>query len=648
MDPSLAPPLTHRLQWLAPTLKDIFGEVDKDFLALMAPRMQTLELPGGSVLLRQGDAPDAIYFVLSGRLRASTETPDGNTLLLGEIGRGEPIGEMGVVTGAPRLARVTALRDCVLLKLGVADFNELMAGSPGVALQLARKMVQRLTENQRIGTVHKRIVNVCLLPLSQALDLGALARQLHRTLAQQLDRSLPPDDAAGHAIALIDRARVEDALGAGLADTLPEQSDQHHRLLRWLDAEESAHAMQVFCADPTDTPWTRLCLRHADHILLVADADDDPAPRAVESALLMGEHPQAAVTQSLWLLHPDDRPVPHGTARWLDARPHIRMDGLSHFHTRHRHAGDWGRLARILSGQATGLVLAGGGARGLAQFGIMQALMEKGVDWDMAAGTSMGSVTAALAAMDLPIAHILRVARKAFSRNPTSDVNWLPVASVIRGRRLAQVVRDGMREAVGADVQIEDLWKPFFCVASNYSREQIEVLRRGPLDQAIMASAAIPAALPPVLHHGDILIDGGTFNNYPVDIMRASGAARVIGVDQGRGRRYRPLTLERMPTPWQLFVDRFLRPRRKRRYKGIPGLATIVFNASAMASTTHEKRMRDAADLAFTPDVAKFGMLQWSAFDLIVAVGLEHGRQRLEASPEVFEHAWHASRHIRR
>ena len=586
--------------------------------------------------------------MLSGRLRASTETADGNTLLLGEIGRGEPIGEMGVVTGAPRLAQVTALRDCVLLRLGVADFNELMTGSPGVALQLARKMVQRLTENQRIGMVHKRIVNVCLVPLSQGLDVGELARRLHATLAGQLDRSLEPGDTAGHRVALIDRERVESTLGAGLADTLPERTDEHHRLLRWLDTEESANAMQVFCADPTDTPWTRLCLRHADHILLVADADDDPSARAVESALLMGEHPQAAVTQSLWLLHPDDRPVPQGTAHWLNARPQIRMDGLSHFHTRRLHDGDWARLARILSGQATGLVFAGGGARGLAQFGIMQALVEKGVEWDMAAGTSMGSVTAALAAMDLPVAHVVQVARKAFSRNPTSDVNWLPMTSVIRGRRLAQVVRDGMREAIGPDVHIEDLWKPFFCVASNYSREQIEVLRRGPLDQAIMASAAIPAALPPVLHHGDILIDGGTFNNYPVDIMRASGAARVIGIDQGRGRRYRPLSLERMPTPWQLFADRFLRPRKLRRYKGIPGLAAIVFNASAMASTTHEKRMREAADLAFTPDVAKFGMLQWSAFDLIVAVGLEHGRQRLEDAPEVFSPGWYASRHIRR
>lgn len=639
---SLPPEASLHERLLHTTLREIFGDIDPDLMARIRPQMTTVNLHGGEVLMRQGDPSDSIYLVLSGRLRASMRDADDQVITLGEIGRGEPIGEMGVISEEPRGATITALRDCVLLRLGAGDFTHLLQTWPNVALPLARKLMERLSRSNRNRSAQRHVVNICLLPLHAEVDAHTLGQTLRTTIEQQLARSTADRSETQFPIALITRATIDQALGPGAADTELAQAERYHQMLAWLDEQEQNHTMQVFVADREDTPWSRLCLRHADHILLAAQADGAAEVTAVEREQLVRNSPAVSITQSLVLLHPDERRIPTHTHRWLDARPHIAVQGLSHFHVRANNRSDWGRLARIVSGQATGLVLAGGGARGFSQLGVMQALEERGIEWDMAGGTSIGSVMAAYAAMDMDTQLTTQLAARAFEGNPTGDFNWLPVMSIIRGHRLARIIREAVVQALGVRVDIEDLWKPYFCVASNYSRAQAQVLRRGDLAQSITASVSIPAALPPVLWKGDLLTDGGTFNNFPVDIMRASGAARVIGVDMSRDR-YRPVPFAHMPSSLQIFVDRFLRPRKRRKFKGLPNLAAIVFNVAAMSSQSHQLRMRSELDLGFSPDVSRIGMLDWSAFERVVEIGLQHAREKLSEDLPVFQPGWFSS-----
>ena len=600
---------------LEDTLAEVFGELEPGLFASLQPRLTTLELAGGTVLMREGEPSDALYLVLSGRLLASR----GADAVLGEIGRGEPIGEMGVITGAPRTATVRALRDSVLVRLDGADFIDVLQRWPSAGLPLARKLIERLSR-KRGGARRQGFINVCVLPLQAALDGDALASRLHAELS-----ALSADESSAGAVALHDRRSVEAALGLDIEAVEAEALGEHRRLLDWLDQQEAAHALQVFVADAADTAWTRLCLRQADLVLLATDADADPAPQGVELAHLVGDARRIAAHQALWLVHPGDRRRPRDTAAWLAARPHLAADGLSHLHLRRGHPGDWRRVARIVAGRAIGLVLAGGGARGFAHVGVMQALEEQGIEWDVVGGTSIGAVMGFYAATGLPASRVRALAGEAFRRNPTGDVNWVPVMSLLRGRRLKRVIDDAVAEAFDGAADIEDLWKPFFCVASNCSRQRADVLRRGRLSEALRASVSIPAALPPVLRDGELLVDGGTFNNYPVDLMRAAGAARVIGVDLSQDA-YRALDHADVPSPWAFLLDRLFRRRDGRRYKDFPSLGTTVVNVALMASTSHQKRMREFVDLAFQPDVSDVGLLQWRAFDRVVAIGLDHAR----------------------
>jgi NTE family protein len=298
-----------------------------------------------------------------------------------------------------------------------------------------------------------------------------------------------------------------------------------------------------------------------------------------------------------------------------------------HVNIRPERDADVARLARLLSRNAVGLVLGGGGARGFAHLGIWRALRARGVEIDFVGGTSIGSVMAALVAIDPPVEKAIEVARGAFRTDPTGDYNLLPLISLIKGRRVRAAVEGAIGSLAGGPVDIEDLWKGFFCIASNYSQGREQRLAEGDLGRALLASAALPGALPPRVRDGDLLCDGATFNNFPVDVMREMrGVGRVIGVDLGV-RSLRRLEFDEVPDSWTLLLDR-LRPRRKRRYR-LPSLISYLLNVTILYSISRQDEARRLTDLYFNPPLYKVGMLQWSRADSIVRQGEEHAAEVL-------------------
>ena len=226
------------------------------------------------------------------------------------------------------------------------------------------------------------------------------------------------------------------------------------------------------------------------------------------------------------------------------------------------------------------------------------------------------------------------LARRAFARNPTGDFNPLPIISLIRGQRLHRLLSGALQELLGPHGAIEELWKSYFCIATNYTRAREEHLRTGPLLAALQSSIAIPGALPPVVRERDLLCDGGTLNNFPVDVMRAQrGVGTVIGVDLGNNL-VRQVGFERMPAWWQLALDR-LRPHARRRYK-LPSLTAYLMNVTTLYSQSRRENSRAGVDLYFNPAMARVGMMQWERFDSIVDQGYQHAQAVLsQATPEL-------------
>src|SRR3954470_8719117 len=103
----------------------LFGRLDEVALAKVAETLEWEQIDGGETLFRQGDRGDALYLVVSGRLRVTVARDDGIELVVREVGRGENVGELSVLTEEPRSATVRAVRDTDLARLTRERFDHL-------------------------------------------------------------------------------------------------------------------------------------------------------------------------------------------------------------------------------------------------------------------------------------------------------------------------------------------------------------------------------------------------------------------------------------------------------------------------------------------------------------------------------------------
>ncbi|KAA9347031.1 cyclic nucleotide-binding and patatin-like phospholipase domain-containing protein [Larkinella humicola] len=593
------------------SLTELFGDFDDTVLSTITPLLEGIEIQGGDCLFRQDDPGDSLYFVMSGRLQALVTEGGGEFRKIGEIIRGETVGETALITGDPRNASIFALRDSSLVRLSKKAFEEVIAHHPAVALNMAKRIIYRLKNTPLPGKSHKKPVTICLLALHSTIDLAGMARNLNELLRSK------------GSVYLMSGDRMNE-----FSDQANERPDREadpapfRTLSRWLDHLESQYEFLLLVADPPEptgllTEWSQFCLHQADDIVQFADAQQasDLTPPEIQlhhKGLITGQ------VETLVLVHQADTLIPRQTAGWLSKRPRIR----AHYHIRAGSDRDLARLSRILSNTAIGLVLAGGGARGFAHVGVLKALQEHGIPVDFVGGTSVGGLIASAVSFDQPAEIVRKHARKGAFFNPTKDYNWLPMISLIRGQRMERMIRDTVTEFLNDhEPDLEDSWLTLFVVSSNYTQARAEVHTRGSLVKYLKATTAIPGVFPPVIDGDDFLIDGGTFNNFPADVMRQMPVGRIIGIDLVV-EKSRKLTISSIPGPAKLLRDRF-RPKKLRKFR-LPSLASIILNSTLLYSSSQRSQIRQYVDLYFNPDVSRFGLMEWSAFDKIVQKGYEH------------------------
>ncbi len=173
-----------------------------------------------------------------------------------------------------------------------------------------------------------------------------------------------------------------------------------------------------------------------------------------------------------------------------------------------------------------GLVLGSGGARGLAQIGVIEVLEARGLDIVAIAGTSIGALVGGLHAAGKLNDYrdwLLGMDRNAMLR--LLDPGW-GRASLFTGNRLVAA----LREVCGSPL-IEELSIDFTAVAVDLQRHREVWLRQGDLWDAIRASFAIPGLFTPHEVNGRALVDGGLLAPLPLTAMRMSGADTVVAVD---------------------------------------------------------------------------------------------------------------------
>jgi NTE family protein len=128
---------------------DVVGELDPTVVASLEQELRWETLPQGAILMRQGEVGDCLYLVVSGRLRVFGERDDGSVVEIAEVGPGEAIGEMALLSNERRSVSVEAVRDTELLALSRTGFERLVDAQPKTLAFFTRIVVARLRRSVR-------------------------------------------------------------------------------------------------------------------------------------------------------------------------------------------------------------------------------------------------------------------------------------------------------------------------------------------------------------------------------------------------------------------------------------------------------------------------------------------------------------------
>ncbi|OUM02218.1 hypothetical protein A8M77_12595 [Variovorax sp. JS1663] len=202
-----------------------------------------------------------------------------------------------------------------------------------------------------------------------------------------------------------------------------------------------------------------------------------------------------------------------------------RAAALSSVRTLEEVRSETARKARASSARpVVGLALGGGGLRGYAHVGVLQALEEAGIDIEVVAGTSAGAVIGAFYASGRTPVEIRQLAG---TLDVSSLTDWrISTASFMRGDALTQWV-----SSMAGHTPIESMQRRFGAVAAAIDTGEAVLIDQGDAGMAVRASAAVPGAVQPVDSPRGPLVDGGISSLVPVRFARALGADVVIGVD---------------------------------------------------------------------------------------------------------------------
>ena len=560
-----------------------------------------LQLNGGDWLMHQGDEGDALYFLVRGRLQAWAAGADGRDrgTFLNEIVAGDSVGELSLLTGAPRAVGVQAIRDSLLVSIDRQTFETLVTQFPSLGLKLAGNVANLLqSRHARAAATTRNLQAITILNLDDSAKAFGLCHRLADSMSEPGQTLLLSPDRLADLGAPVTDVTGNDEIPAALADWFHEKEDEHRYVLFQCHADNPA--------------WTRFALRQSDMVLLVADASGNPRVRRWEADVL-SDSGAAIARRLLVLLQPGEGPY-HGTPEWLEER---ELD--FHVHVRRDRPADADRVTRIVTGNALGLVLAGGAARGFAHLGVYKAMEELGLPVDWIGGTSIGGIMGAALAGHWGTDEAIQITRKCFvAGKPFSDYT-LPLISLIRGRRMARLIREHF------DFPIEGLQTPFFCLSCHLDTGEVKVHERGHLGDAVRAGASIPGIIPPAVVDRRLAVDGAVINNLPVDIMQRKPVGTIVAVDLSTHKRVE-VDYSETPSPWAVLRGRYFPFSRKYR---VPGFSTVMLKATELGTLARVRELGHQADLLLKPQVRHFGMTEVKSFDAIVQAGYEHAMMEL-------------------
>ena len=569
-------------------------------------------LEDNSNLFKYGDKSDSFYLLVTGLLKAYI--PKKNKLIeVGEIYEGEVIGEMGILNNDPRSASIYATRDSVVFKIDLRVANRIIMKYPQVLLQVANKIADRLRNIQQSKDERNRTDIFTVIQLSSGDKQKNEIIEMSKMLIQSINK--------------INKSKI---ISSNFVNKILEIEDINFELKRdkyypaldnLVEKLTDEYRYLVLACDEDYSPWTKWCLAISDKNVFVVDESSGVTNLELLNEMNVNEKnipPHLHDEKHLIIYHKAKNSFPSKTKKIIDALPKL----TNHYHAVINESADLDRLARLITKKAVGLCLSGGGAKGNAHIGVYKALLEHNIPIDVVCGTSAGGIVASLIAFGYDPETIISKLKETYKRNSFKEYT-LPVTSIIATRK---IIEDAIY--LGNDMDIEDLWIPYFSIAVDISKSKLDIIDKGPVYEATRATAALPGILLPVIKDNSFLVDGGLINNMPGDIMLEKFGGKLISVSVSPQEDL-DAKFNDFPNQSRYFIKKLLRMKNES-HEELPGLTNILMRSIFVASSNKIKEVIGMSDLFLDLQVKDVGLLEFDKIDESVKFGYEHATKQLK------------------
>ena len=553
----------------------------------------------GEALCRQGGDGQSMFFILNGRVQISVKKLDqSQPVVVNTLGPGQHFGEMSMLNRSPRTATATATMETEVASLDHEHFQQLVNSIPGFTANLSRTLVAWL-RGQLSGEKASRAIRIAGI-----VRRGKKHARLAPAVAQAIANVQPSITAWSATPQCWDSVKVKaHQLDAADMEAFHDLDSQ---------VEKNAHTILDFDAETA----TARHLLQCERVFWVLDRDQDDQQELEKIRFCIDDVPELARRLQIIEVHEKAEKIPVPLAETLSLQhPALRIQrqGVDGQWSGYR-IQDIARLQHLLQGVTLGLVLGGGGARGMAHIGVIEALEQKGIYFDTIAGTSAGSIVGCAYSAGMTPAEILRLIN--MEMTPPKWVQKLPSGnrlSLFADFRLGKIEKK-LRKYL-YDYTLQQLLVPMCTVAVDLVQGNQIVSSVGDAVSSIRASANHPAFGSPIMKDGHALVDGGILNNVPATVLRNQGADFILTID---------VSSELDAEFGKIKKDRRGNPIRK------VGYMNTLLRVLDIIQRGHSKTHIVESDFVVTPKCAEFPFEDFTRANELYAIGRDATDESIE------------------
>ncbi len=557
----------------------IFSSLEEDVYQALITQVDVISLKENHILFRQGDQPDYFYILVSGKLSAILTIPNSKPRVVGHIIPGEPVGELGSLSGEPRTLTIKATEDSELVRLKDTIFRKICRQYPSILFETLNPVVGRSQQLIQALAAGEKKKHIAIIPANETVHLKKFEENIKETLSHY------------RKVILLNDFEIN--------------SDSTDRTVNVdqiiADAEANNHII-LYLFKSYETPLSIACWNKIVKIYVIAEGNTKPHFSNFTFGKLHHSKHILEVRRELILLYKRNS-QPTNTQDWLN---HATFS--MHHNIRVDNHADYKRLLRFIRGKAVGLVFSGGGTKGWAHMGALRALLEAHTPIDMIGGTSIGALIAGLYSYTENYEETLKkldvlieATRKIVS---LFNVCW-PAISLFNCEQFTIEL-----QRIFGSKRIENMWLPMFLTTCNLGLYREVVHHSGLIWESCRGSVAVPGLVPPMVINGEVHIDGGVINNLPVNIMRdiLGPEGKIIAVELVT--KHTDSVKYNFP-PTLTFRQAFLAKigLGYKDYKFPPFLETFL-QSLLVGSSVMQTENSLMADLLINPDTSDYSMIK--------------------------------------